>query len=137
MQNKLFIGRAEESEAHVLEALRLSPRDPRLPNWFWRIGMVHLLQSRTDEAIPWLERARNTNPRLVGPHAWLASAYALNGDLPRSIMELAETRRLNRDNIYTTIAAHKAARWFGAASNYALAEQTFFAGLRRAGVSEQ
>jgi TolB-like protein/class 3 adenylate cyclase len=27
-QNKLFIGRAEESEAHVLEALRLSPRDP-------------------------------------------------------------------------------------------------------------
>ena len=32
-QNKLFIGRAEETEAHVLEALRLSPRDPWAYIW--------------------------------------------------------------------------------------------------------
>ena len=34
-QNKLFIGRAEETEAHVLEALRLSPRDPWA--YIWRL----------------------------------------------------------------------------------------------------
>ena len=71
---KFLAGRIEEAIPAQELAIRLSPRDPRLPNWFWRIGMVHLLQSRIDEAIVWLERARSSNPRLAGPHAWLASA---------------------------------------------------------------
>ena len=39
------------------QAIRLSPRDPRVPNWCWRIGMVHLLQGRPAEAINWLEQS--------------------------------------------------------------------------------
>ena len=77
---KFWTGRIEEAIPAQELAIRLSPRDPRLPVWFWRIGMVHLLQSRMDEAIIWLERARSSNPRMPGPHAWLASAYALIGD---------------------------------------------------------
>ena len=34
-----------------------SPRDPRLPNWYWRIGMVHLLKARVGDAVSWLEEA--------------------------------------------------------------------------------
>ena len=52
---KFFIGAIEEAIPAQELAIRLSPRDPRLPNWYWRIGMVHLLQSRNDEALPWLE----------------------------------------------------------------------------------
>src|SRR5262249_16729122 len=91
-----FCAIAEAIHPHELP-IRLSPRDPRLPNWYWRIGMVHLLQSRNDEALVWLERARNTNPRLAGPHAWLASAYSLRGYSEGATAELAEAQRLSGD----------------------------------------
>jgi adenylate cyclase len=133
---KFFTGAIEEAIPAQEQAIRLSPRDPRLPNWYWRIGMVHLLQSRIDEAISWLERARSGNPRLPGPHAWLVSAYALKGDLPRAAAEFADAQQLSGDHRYISIAAHKAAHAFEAPSIKKLAEETFFAGLRRAGVPE-
>jgi TolB-like protein/class 3 adenylate cyclase len=133
---KFFTGAIEEAIPAQELAIRLSPRDPRLPNWYWRIGMVHVLQSRIDEAISWLEKSRNANPRLAGPRGWLLSAYALKGDLPRAGAELAEARRLSGDNRYASIAAYKGAQQFGAAAFDALAEETFFAGLRKAGLPE-
>src|SRR5208337_1403531 len=41
---KVFIGRAEESEAHVVEALRLSPRDTLAYVWMTIAGVakIHL-----------------------------------------------------------------------------------------------
>jgi TolB-like protein/class 3 adenylate cyclase/Flp pilus assembly protein TadD len=132
--SKFLAGAIEEAIPAQLQAIRLSPRDPRVFNWYWRIGMVHLLQSRIDDAISWLERARNANPRLAGPHAWLVSAYALHGDLRRAAAELAEARRLSSANRYASIAAYKTAQPFGAASIQTLAEETFFAGLRKAGM---
>jgi len=134
--SKFFAGSIEEAIPSQQQAIRLSPRDPRLPNWYWRIGMVHLLQSRVEEAIPWLERARNANPRLPGPHGWLASAYALTGDGGRAAIELAEARRLGGDQFYSSIARLLGARLWPP-SIRGLAETTFFAGLRKAGVPEE
>ncbi len=134
---KLFTGRIEEAIPAQELAMRLSPRDPRLPNWYWRVGMVHLLQSRIGEAISWLERARSANPRLAGPRAWLASAYALSGDVRRAAVEIGEATRLSRDRRYASIASHKGARWLGSPTIHTLAEETFFAGLRQAGVPEE
>jgi hypothetical protein len=99
--------------------------------------MVHLLQSRIDDAILWLERARRANMRLPGPHAWLASAYALQHDLPRAATELSDARRLTNDGRYGTIARFKSIQSLGAPKTQALAETTFFAGLRKAGVPEE
>jgi tetratricopeptide (TPR) repeat protein len=134
---KFLAGRIEEAIPAQEQAIRLNPRDPRLPNWYWRIGMVHLLQSRVEDAIAWLERARSANPRLPGPHAWLASAYALIGDLNRAGEELAEARRLSGDQRYSSIARFKQSRLLGSAKTYDLAETTLFAGLRKAGVPEE
>jgi TolB-like protein/class 3 adenylate cyclase/Flp pilus assembly protein TadD len=134
---KFLTGRIEEAIPAQEQAIRLSPRDPRLPNWYWRIGMVHLLRSRTGEAIVWLERARSANPRLPGPHAWLASAYALSGDPERAVVELAEARRLSGDHRYSSIARFRQTRLLGSARTYDLAETTFFAGLRKAGVPDE
>jgi adenylate cyclase len=133
---KFFAGSIEEAIPAQERAIRLSPRDPRLPNWYWRIGMVHLLQSRTEEAIRLLEMARSANARLPGPHAWLASAYALNGDPERSAAELTHARQLSRDARYSSIARFKSAL-FWSPRTFDLAETTFFAGLRQAGVSEE
>src|SRR6266705_372896 len=46
------------------QAIRLSTRDSDTGMWYDRIGPVHLLQSRIDEALLWFERARGVNPKL-------------------------------------------------------------------------
>jgi adenylate cyclase len=133
---KFHVGAIEEAIPAQEQAIRLSPRDPRLPNWYWRIGMVHLLKARIDDAISWLEKARSANPRLAGPRAWLASAYALAGNGEGAAAELVEARRLSGDNRYSSIAGFKSAAALGA-KMHALAEDTFFAGLRKAGMLEE
>jgi hypothetical protein len=98
--------------------------------------MVHLLKARIGDAISWLEKARSANPRLAGPRAWLASAYALAGNGEGAAAELVEAHRLSADSRYATIAGFKRSAALGA-KLHALAEDTFFAGLRRAGVPEE
>ena len=133
---KFFAGLIEETIPAQEKAIRLSPRDPRVPNWYWRIGMVHLLESRLGEAIHWLEKARAANPALSGPHAWLAASYALTGDRGRADGALAAARRLSSDNRYASIARFKSTQSFGSARTRELAEATYIAGLRAAGVPE-
>jgi len=48
-------GTIEELIPLVEQAIRLSPRDPQIAVMYYRIGEVHLLQSRADKAISWLE----------------------------------------------------------------------------------
>jgi adenylate cyclase len=134
---KFLAGSIEESIPAQEHAIRLSPRDPRLPNWHWRIGMAHLLQSRIEDAVGWLEKAQNGNDKLPGPHAWLASAHALKGNMERAAAELAEARRLSGDGRYSSIATLKQLRLYGSPKIYDLAEPTLFAGLRKAGVPEE
>jgi adenylate cyclase len=100
-QCKLFTGSIEETIPLVERAIRLSPRDPSIVVWSHEVARVHLLQSRIDEAILWLEKARGVNPVLPYVHAHLASAYALKGEAARATAELAEARRLSRDGIVT------------------------------------
>src|SRR5271165_2013361 len=76
---KIYIGPIEEAIPLEEQAVRLSPRDSDIGLWYFRIGQVHLLQSRIDEATAWLEKARNASPKLTFVHRWLASAYALKG----------------------------------------------------------
>jgi tetratricopeptide (TPR) repeat protein len=76
-QCKLFTGSIDETIPLEEQAIRLSPRDPGLGNWYGGIGLVHLLQSRTDEAIVWFEKSRNFNPVKPLTRAYLAAAYAL------------------------------------------------------------
>jgi hypothetical protein len=71
------------------------------------------------------------------PHAWLASAYALKGDTERAADELADARRLNIDDRYSSIARLKAAGPGGVPKIRALFEATYFAGLRKAGMPEE
>ena len=94
---KLLTGSIEEVIPLQEGAIRLSPRGSQIAFWYARIGLVHLLQSRTDEAIPWLEKARAANPDWAGAHAELAAAYALKGNYERAAVELAEARRLSGD----------------------------------------
>jgi hypothetical protein len=95
------------------------------------------MQSRVDEAIPWLEKARSANAGLSFVHAYLASAYALKGETERAAAELAEARRLRGEDSYSSIARLKAGGQFGLPKALALFEATYFVGLRKAGVPEE
>jgi adenylate cyclase len=134
---KFLTGAIEEAIPLQEQAIRLSPRDTLIGFWYQRIGLVHLLQSRTDEAILWLEKARSANPALAPFHAQLASAYALKRETERAAAELAEARRLTRDDRYSSIARLQAVGYFGVPKIRALFEATYFAGLRKAGVPEE
>jgi adenylate cyclase len=136
---KVYAGSLDEAIPLAEQAIRLSPRDPGIGWWYAQIGTVHLLQSRTDEAIVWLEQARTAIPAVPAHHSRLAAAYALKGDIERAATELAEARRLAGGNSWPSIAEMKAGGWWGSLSpkTRALHEATFFAGLRKAGVPEE
>jgi adenylate cyclase len=97
-QCKFYTGSLGEYIPLVEQAIRLSQRDPLIGVWFGRVDLAHLLQSHTDEAIDWLEKARNASPGLPYVHARLASAYALKGETARAAADLAEARRLSGDD---------------------------------------
>jgi hypothetical protein len=101
----------------VEQAVRLGPRDPCVFNRYLVIGKVHLLQSRVEEAIVWLESARIGNPGSPWPYLWLASAYALKGETDRAAVELAEARRLLGEGSFSSIAQLTGPRILGRAES--------------------
>jgi TolB-like protein/Tfp pilus assembly protein PilF len=134
---KLSAGSIEEAMSLVEQAIRLSPRDPAIGWRYFQIGTVHLVQSRTDEAIVWLEKARSSVPAAPSVRRGLASAYALREQTERAAAELGEARRLSSDDRFSTIARLKATANFGTPKTRALFEATYFAGLRKAGMPDQ
>jgi adenylate cyclase len=134
---KICTGPLDEVIPLEEQAIRLSPRDPDIRWRYFRIGIVHLLQSRLDEAIVWLGKARNAMPSVPIVRSGLASAYALRGETDRAAAELAEARRLSSDDRYSSIARLRAVGYWGVPKIEALVEATYFAGLRRAGMPKE
>jgi tetratricopeptide (TPR) repeat protein len=73
---KYFIGRAEETESHVLEALRLSPRDTQAYIWMAIAGATKLCLGRDEEAVAWLLRSIEANQNHALSHFALAATQA-------------------------------------------------------------
>jgi hypothetical protein len=67
-------------------------------------------------------------------HAYLAAGYALKGDSERARAELVEAQRLTKG--YSSLASVQKSTWYGEPKIRALAEATYFPGLRRAGIPE-
>jgi TolB-like protein/class 3 adenylate cyclase/Tfp pilus assembly protein PilF len=132
---KFLTGSVDGVIPNFEQAIRLSPHEPGIAPWYGRLGVVHLLQSHLDEAIASLEKARSENARLPFVHAWLAAAFALKGEDKRAHLELAEAQQLG--DAYASVASVKKSNWFAKPEIRALAEATYFVGLRKAGMPEQ
>jgi TolB-like protein/class 3 adenylate cyclase/tetratricopeptide (TPR) repeat protein len=76
---KMFIGRAGETESHVREALRLSPRDTRSYTWLLIAGLAKLHLNADREAVAWLRRSIDANRNHPLGQLWLAAALARLG----------------------------------------------------------
>src|SRR6516165_1231797 len=62
---------------HIEKALRLNPYDPNSANFYWSLGMCHLLLNEPDRAIEFLTTARAGTPRGYYAHMSLAGAFGL------------------------------------------------------------
>jgi tetratricopeptide (TPR) repeat protein len=134
---KIWRGPVEEGIAAQENAIRLSPRDPNTWSWYFRIGEGDLLLSHIEDAVVWLEKARNGNPAPDYIHAYLAAAYALGGDGEEAAAELSEARRLGGEGSYSRIAHLRARTRYETQATRNLCEATFYAGLRKAGMPEE
>src|SRR6266487_90646 len=59
---KFFMGRGAETEAHVREAFRLSPRDTGAFRWMLFVGLAKLQLSAAAEAVVWLRQVSRPTP---------------------------------------------------------------------------
>ena len=132
---KFLTGSVDDAIPYFEQAMRISPYGPGIALWYGRMGEMKLLQSHTDEAIVWLEKATSENARLASVQAYLAAAYALKGDTVRARAALAEAQRLS--SAYSSLASVEKSIWYDNPEVRALAEATYFPGLRRAGMPEE
>jgi tetratricopeptide (TPR) repeat protein len=133
----LMGGSDREAIALVEQAIRLSPRDPGIGWWYTWIGFVHLLQSRVDEAIAWLEKARSLDPKGWNTHQFLAAAYGAKGDLERARGELVEAKRLVGSDRYSSVARSRANSDLYTPALRDRWETVYFPGIRAAGQPEE
>jgi TolB-like protein len=131
-----FLGQPQAAIPYIEKAIRLNPNDSNLTAPYWGLGSCHLLLGEVDQAVELLQKARAANPRFWWPHIWLAGALGLKGDLGEAKVELAEALKL-KPNL-NSLAAWRADRpWEATPQMAALAEKTFYLGLRRAGFPDK
>ena len=130
---KLHLGQAQETEAHIQEALRLSPRDTHVYLWCMFAGLAKFHLGKEEEAVAWLRRSIEANRNFPTSHFVLAAALARLGRLPEA---RSEARAGLAIHPAFTIARFRA----GMSSDdpAAVAEwERYIDGLRKAGVPEE
>jgi TolB-like protein/class 3 adenylate cyclase len=76
---KVLIGRAEETEAHVQEALRLSPRDRNAFLWFVYVAAAKSHLGAEEEAVAWYRRSIEEDRNFSIAYFFLAANLARLG----------------------------------------------------------
>ena len=107
---KIFIGRADQTEAHIAEALRLSPRDTLAYIWMSVAGDAKNHLGSWEQAVEWFRRAIEADRnyptiyfnlaaalahlgRLVEAHSAIRAGLALNPAFAISRARAARTAR--------------------------------------------
>src|SRR6202142_1466435 len=103
---KIFIGRAEETEAHVVEALRLSPRDTMAYIWMTNGGLAKLHLGSYEQAVAWFRRAIEANRNYPSAYFNMAAALAHLGRLDEANSAVQTGLALNP--AYTVSRVHAA-----------------------------
>jgi tetratricopeptide (TPR) repeat protein len=129
---KYALGRAEETEAHILEALCISPRDTLAYQWMMIAGNAKLLLNSNAEAVAWLRRCLEANRNIPLAHFLLAAALALLGELDQARAAAQAGSALNPGFTIHTYRTN------AVSDNpiYLAGRVRIFEGLRMAGVPE-
>ena len=134
-RGKVFVGRAEETEAHVAEALRLSPRDTMAYIWMYFAGLAKLHLGKYEQAVAWFRRAIEANRNYPAANFNLASALAQLGRMDEAHSAVRAGLALNPT--FTVSRARAALTARSDDPTYLAQLEPIFDGLRKAGVPEQ
>jgi tetratricopeptide (TPR) repeat protein len=128
---KYFLGRSSETESHINEAFRLSPRDIFAHRWMMIIGFAKLQLNADAEALAWFRRSIEANRNSI-VHFPLAAVLALLGSLDEA-KAVAKTA-------LTLIPTFTIRRFREGApsdnSTFLATRERIYQGLRMAGVPE-
>ena len=131
---KIFIGRAEEMDAHIGEALRLSPRDTMAYSWMTNAGLAKNHIGNWEQAVAWFRRSIEANRNYPPAYFNLAAALAQLGRLDEAHSAVRAGLALNP--AYNV--ARRLAFWTAMSDNprYLAQLEPIFEGMRKAGVPE-
>jgi adenylate cyclase len=119
------LGHFEQAKSDLRQAMRLSPREPKIGMWHMMLSSPELGQGHYETAIEELQKAIDAGFRPYSPYANLAAAYALDGKMDEAKSALAEARRLNPNLTVKWLIAHS--------PNV----PKMFEGIRKAGLPEE
>ena len=132
---KIFIGRAEETEAHIGEALRLSPRDTLAYIWMAFRGRCEEPSRQLGASGRVVSTGDRGQPKLSAVYFELAAALAQLGRLDEARSAVKAGLALN-----PTFAISRArAAWTARSDDptYLAQLEPILEGMRKAGVPEQ
>jgi tetratricopeptide (TPR) repeat protein len=132
---KIYIGRAEETEAHIVEALRLSPRDTMAYAWMTHAGGAKNHLGLWEQAVAWFRRAIEANRNYPHPHFLLGGALAQLGRLDEARSAVKAGLALNP--AFSIFRARAVWTAMSDDPKYLAGHGPIFEGLRKAGVPEQ
>ena len=130
---KIFSGHPEETETHVNEAFRLSPRDHRAYRWIQFVGTAKLHLGRDEEAIACSRRSIEINRNHPITQFYLAAALAHLGQFEEAQSAVQAGLAANPG---FTISRFRAAVGSDNATFLAQRER-LYEGMRKARVPEQ
>jgi TolB-like protein/class 3 adenylate cyclase len=132
---KIFIGRAEETEAHIVDALRLSPRDTMAYTWMMSAGIAQNSLGSWEQAVAWCRRAIEANRNYPRAYFHLGAALARLGCLPEARSAVMAGLALNP--VFSISRARPA--WTAMSDNatYLAQLEPVLEGMNMAGVPEQ
>jgi tetratricopeptide (TPR) repeat protein len=129
-----LIGRAEETEAHVAEALRLSPRDTLAYIWMTHAGAAKLHLGSYEQAAACFRRSIEANRNYSSAYFLLSAALAQLGRLGEARSAVKAGIALNP--AFTVSRAQAALTAMSDDPTFLAGVQRILDGLRKAGVPE-
>jgi TolB-like protein/Flp pilus assembly protein TadD len=130
---KHVMGRGQETEAHINEALRLSPRDSLAFLWMVYVGVAKGQLNAYAEAAVWLRRSIEANRNYPTAHFCLAAALALLGSLDEARAAAKAGLALNPSFTVRRFRARAASD----DAKYLAGRERIAEGMRIAGVPER
>ena len=132
---KVFIGRAEETEAHIFEALRLSPRDTMAYAWMTQAGIAKNLLGLWEQAVAWFRRAIEANRNYPHQYFAMSAALAQLGRLDEAHSAINAGLALNPTFAVSRFRANLAARCED--QRFLVQLEPILEGMRKAGLPEE
>ncbi len=122
------LGQFEQAKSDLQQAMRLSPRDPRMGAFHDKMAWAELGLGHFDAAVEESSKAIDAGSKVYFSYLCLATAQALKGDIDDAKAALAEARRLN---------PKLSVKWLMGSKFIPNYSQPWFDALRKAGLPEE